>query len=60
MNQYASDLKQKYIEKGGGLPPVIPGLPDELKDVVDIAIMEQWLEGYQTAKKKFKTQYSAK
>lgn len=56
---YFNELQIKYMEKGGGIVPIIAGIPDELQETVQMVIMEQYLEGYKAAKNKFKTVYSA-
>ena len=57
MSKYTQDLTLKRIEKGGGLPPLIMGLSKDKQDEVQMVLNEQWLEGYKTAKKKFKEKY---
>lgn len=54
MSKYTEDIAQKRIKKGGGLPPIIMGLPKEKQEEVRMVLNEQWLDGYKTAKKKFK------
>ena len=54
MGKYTEDLALKRIQKGGGLPPIIMGLSKEKQDEVQMVLNEQWLEGYKTAKKKYK------
>ena len=56
---YFNELQIKFMEKGGGLPPIVAGIPEELQETVQMVIMEQYLEGYKTAKMKFKSKYSA-
>lgn len=55
---YFNELQIKYMEKGGGLPPIVAGVPDELQETVQMVAMEQYLEGYKAAKMKFKSKYS--
>ena len=57
MSKYTEDIAQKRIKKGGGLPPIIMGLPKDKQEEVQMVLNEQWLEGYKTAKKKFKEKY---
>ena len=57
MSKYTEDLKDKYIKKSGRLPPYIMGLSEEKNQEVQMVLMEQWIEGYKTAKKKFKEKY---
>ena len=47
------------MEKGGGLIPIVAGIPENLQETVQMVMMEQYLEGYKAAKNKFKTVYSA-
>lgn len=56
---YFKELQIKYMEKGGGLLPIVAGVPDELQETVQMVMMEQYLEGYKAAKMKFKSKYSA-
>ncbi len=57
MSKYTEDITQKRIKKGGGLPPIIMGLSKEKQEEVRMVLNEQWLDGYKTAKKKFKEKY---
>lgn len=52
--KYSDDLILKRINKGGGLAPIVAGLNDIKQQEVQMIINEQWLEGYKTAKKKYK------
>ena len=42
---YFKELQIKFMEKGGGLPPIVAGVPDELQETVQMVAMEQYLEG---------------
>lgn len=53
MNKYTEDLRQKYIKKSGHLPPCIVEL-EKNQELLQTLLIEQWLEGYKTAKKKYK------
>ena len=57
MSKYTEDITQKRIKKGGGLPPIIMGLPKDKQEEIQMVLNEQQLEGYKTAKKKFKEKY---
>ena len=57
MSKYTEDLVLKRIQKGGGLPPIMVGIPKDKQDEIQMIMNEQWLDGYKTAKKKFKEKY---
>ena len=52
--QYSEDLITKRIRKGGGFAPIIAGLSEKKQEEIQMVLNEQWLEGYKTAKEKFK------
>lgn len=52
--KYSYDLALKRMNKGGGIAPIVAGLNAMKQEEVQMIMNEQWLEGYKTAKKKYK------